>query len=470
MMRISLKSSIPIFPIAALLLLLCGFSADKPASKAAPASAQVGAPIIVTAAPVIDAMAALSRPDGERFPKGAHLLIVRDGKAEPLVPNFAASADANVSFDGKTVLFAGKQDAGNPWKIWEMTLADQSVRLVAAGETDMVRPLYLPDKRVVYAHRGAHGFALEAVWWDGTGLVELSHIQASALPVDVMQDGRVLFEAGFPLGSWGKPELYLVYSDGSGVESFRCDHSSIGSGRWGGYQLASGDVIFTHGPKLAKFTSPLATESPVTAPAAEYAGQIAETPTGAWLASTLHGTGRYALSLVKPGSAILQPIYVDPANNIVEPVLLLPRTTPKRHPTALHEWTTANLLALDVRISRDGDLRQSPPIVRLEQQDENGTAVTMGTSPVEPDGSFYIKVSGDRPIRFTLLDAQGNTVRAEHGWFWIRPGEQRICVGCHAGPEHAPENRVPQVLLRTITPVDLTKHGYGAAKATAGGN
>jgi hypothetical protein len=38
---------------------------------------------------------------------------------------------------------------------------------------------------------------------------------------------------------------------------------------------------------------------------------------------------------------------------------------------------------------------------------------------------------------------------------WARGGEQRICVGCHAGPEHAPENAVPQVLLRSTTPTDL---------------
>ena len=42
-------------------------------------------------------------------------------------------------------------------------------------------------------------------------------------------------------------------------------------------------------------------------------------------------------------------------------------------------------------------------------------------------------------------------------------GEQRICVGCHTGPERASENRVPAVLLRTTTPVDLT----GAAPAEA---
>ena len=65
---------------------------------------------IVTAAPVYIPLAELRGQ--ERFPKGAQLLMVHAGKAEPLVAGFAASADANISFDGKTVLFAGKQNRG----------------------------------------------------------------------------------------------------------------------------------------------------------------------------------------------------------------------------------------------------------------------------------------------------------------------------------------------------------------------
>jgi hypothetical protein len=77
-----------------------------------------------------------------------------------------------------------------------------------------------------------------------------------------------------------------------------------------------------------------------------------------------------------------------------------------------------------------------------------------------------VQAAGDRPLRFILLDAAGHTLREEHGWFWVRRGEQRICVGCHTGPERAPENRVPLVLLRTTTPVDLT--GVVAPVATGG--
>jgi hypothetical protein len=74
---------------------------------------------------------------------------------------------------------------------------------------------------------------------------------------------------------------------------------------------------------------------------------------------------------------------------------------------------------------------------------------------VEQDGSFYVNVPSERPIRFELLDRNRKTVVAEKGWFWMRRGEQRVCVGCHAGPERAPDNAAPQVLLRTTEPVKM---------------
>ena len=102
-------------------------------------------------------------------------------------------------------------------------------------------------------------------------------------------------------------------------------------------------------------------------------------------------------------------------------------------------------------------------MVRAETMDEDGRPVSLGTAPVEKDGSFFVQAAGDRPLRFILLDAAGHPLREEHGWYWVRRGEQRVCVGCHTGPERAPENRVPLVLLHTTTPVDLTGRPAGAS-------
>jgi hypothetical protein len=454
-------------PVALMLCPASGLSPD--------AERKVPPDFIVTAAPAYVPLAELRGQ--ERFPEGAQLLLVHAGIAEPLVTGFAASADANISFDGQTVLFAGKRSAADPWQIWELALKDRSVRQVIVTATDAERPLYLPGGRMVWAQRTPAGFQLQSGEdghptpkflnpTAGPGRLPLTYARTSTFPTDVLRDGRILFEANFPLGKGSTPELYLVYADGSGEESVRCDH---GRARWGGTQLASGDVVFTHGTSLARFTSAMAHEAPVQAPRGTFAGTIAETASEAWLVSARTATdARYAIKMWTPGSAGIVTVLARSGEDLVEPVLVAPRARPNRHPSGLHPWDYANLLALDARVSRDGDLRGRPVSVRLEAQDGAGRAIAMGTAPVEQDGSFFVKVPADRPIRFELLDFKGTVLRQENGWFWARGGEQRICVGCHAGPERASENRVPAVLMRMTVPVDLT--GVKAAAAAPGGN
>ncbi len=319
-----------------LVIPVCGFSPSAGSAD-----------IIVTSAPVYEPLAALR--GGERFPRGAQLLLVHEGKAEPLVPGFAGSADASVSFDGKKVLFAGKQAKSDPWQIYELTLATKAVRKAVATEKDAIRPLYLPTElpegRVVYALRTGRGYELEnarlgelpeklAKIDPYPALLRVTYMRGNALPTDVLADGRILFEAAFPLGAKaaGRPvaEMYLVYQDGSGVESYRCDH---GRSRWGGKQLADGDVVFTHGSTLAKFTSPMGHEVGIAAPRAEYAGGIAELAKGEWLVSARAAAGtHYALKMWKPGAAALGPFLGENGKDLVEPVVVGPRTAPNRHP------------------------------------------------------------------------------------------------------------------------------------------
>ena len=444
-------------------------------------------PVMFTAAPVYQSLAALHGRD--RFPKGAQLMVLRSGQMQPLVTGFAASADASVSFDGKTVLFAGKKTAEDPWQIWRVPVEGGRPQLVLGGKTDLIRPLWMPDGRMVYARREASGFTLEAAGLDGSGALWLSYLPGNFIPDDVLRDGRVLFESDFPLGADAtlqpaarmagpQTEMFLVFADGSGVERVRCDHPDglKTEGREHGREIGvgsrvagAGDIVFTQRGRLVRFTSALADEAPVAAPAKEYAGDVAELPDGRWLLSERRpDQGHFAMAVWTPGTPALTEIAQDAQRDVVEPVVVAPRAVPNRHPSALHDWTYGNLLALDARQSRGGNLTMVPALVRAETMGEDGRPVSLGTAPVENDGSFFVQATGDRPLRFILLDAAGHPLRAEHGWFWVRRGEQRICVGCHTGPERAPENRVPLVLLHSTTPVDLT--GGAAAAATTGGH
>jgi len=151
----------------------------------------------------------------------------------------------------------------------------------------------------------------------------------------------------------------------------------------------------------------------------------------------------------------------------VQPALVMERTVPNVHPSGLHDWTYANLLCLCAYTSKLHIVDGSIAAVRVYGRGASGTPQVLGTAPVEKDGSFYVRVPGNQPLRIELLDKSGNSLQKEAGWFWARGGEQRVCVGCHAGPETAPENAVPAVFQRSTDPADMTT---GKQHSTSGGH
>ena len=418
-------------------------------------------PLLYTAASSYEPLAWLHGAD--RFRSGATLILHDQNREHPLVPDFAASADPAVSFDGQRILFAGKVHPQDHWQIWELVLESGAVRPVTSAADDYIRPFYLPEDRIVYARRVQGRFAIERLDLTGKNPLLLTYGPANFLPTDVLRDGRILFEAGFPLGSETVPEIYTVYSDGSGVESYRCDH---GTARHSGRQVHSGDVIFASSHGLAHFTSARPHAIPLNAPAGEYAGDVIETASGEWLLSWRpNAAAPFRLMRWTPASANLKPA-LEPVNaNVIQPVLLAARTIVNRHPSGLHDWPNANLLCLNAYTSKYKFAPGSIHSVRVYIRDEQNRPKLLGTAPVERDGSFFVQVPADQPLEIELLDAAGKTLHRESGSFWMRRGEQRGCVGCHAGPETSPENAVPMILLKSTTPTDLT----GASPQTASG-
>ena len=269
-----------------------------------------------------------------------------------------------------------------------------------------------------------------------------------------MRDGRILFESTYPLRPEGSPEIYTVYSDGSGVESYRCDH---GAARHQGRQVRSGDIVFTSGSGLAKFTSARAQEIRISAPTGEYAGDIAETSSGDWLLPWRpDANAPFQLMLWTPGAPALRLLWAEQNASVIQPALILQRAVPNRHPSGLHDWPNANLLCLNAYTSKYPFAAGSIHSMRLYTRNSTGTATLLGTAPVERDGSFFVQVPSEQPLQIELLDGSGKTLKRESGFFWMRRGEQRGCVGCHAGPETAPENAVPMILLKSTTPADMT--------------
>ena len=413
------------------------------------AAALAQAPLIFTQTPRYAAA-----PEA-RFPAGASLEIVDGGRVRPLVPGFAASADAAVSYDGLRVLFSAKPKPGDAWQIWEMALAGGAPRKIAAYAEDAIAPFYLPGGHIVYARRARANWQIETIPLEGGEPARLTYTPGSHLPTDVLRDGRILFEAPFPAFPSATREIYTVYSDGSGVEAYRCDH---GPSRHAARQVASRDVVFATPKGLARFTSALAAQVNIeSARGGEFAGPVAEISPENWLvAFRPNPRAAYALYHLAAAGGAPRAISDQPG---VQPALLAAREAPLRFPSGLHDWAGANVLCLNAYTSQARITEGSIASVRLYSQGAGGQPSLLGETAVESDGSFFLHVPSEQPLRIELRDRSGRGIVGERGWFWMRRGEQRVCVGCHAGPERAPENAVPKVLLRRDVPVRMTGGG-----------
>ncbi len=403
-------------------------------------------PFVFTAAPQYIPQPGLH--ESNIFPKGAAIILVSETGRRSIAPALYAAADPVVSFDAGRILFAGKGAAVGPWQIWEVSAAGGSPRQITHCQKDCTHPLYIPDGRIAYTQASSNGSDVEIADASGERALRLTFMPGRHVTQDVLRDGRILFQSD--------GELYTVYPDGSGVESLRCDHGPV---RTDARQLSAGDVIFNiasnRGRRLARFTPALASQADVAQPPWEPAGPVAEISPGMWVVSLRKPNAPFGLFVWTLEGQRVAPLETPTGMNAIQPVLLRRRLPPKQFPSGLVESrTTGNLLCLDARAAK---IPMAEPVtaVRVYTLNIAGAVQLLGRQNVAADGSFYVEVPADRPLQIEMVNAAGRAVRAERGWFWMRPSEQRICVGCHMGPERSPENKVPQILLRTIVPEKL---------------
>jgi len=77
----------------------------------------------------------------------------------------------------------------------------------------------------------------------------------------------------------------------------------------------------------------------------------------------------------------------------------------------------------------------------------------VGYAPCEPDGSFHIEVPADTTLALQTLDQQGMAIETQLTWVWVRPGEKRMCVGCHEDREAALPNLDCMAMYKRPYPV-----------------
>jgi hypothetical protein len=367
------------------------------------------------------------RTGGERFPSGAAVFLVRDGIAQALAPELDSSADPAVSRDARRVLFSARRQASGTWQIWEKDLSGGAARRISNCDTDCIAPQYLPGDKAVYTRRVQGGTVIESIALKGGPVKRLTFARGFLLTDDVLVDGRILLEG--TLASFSArgslSDLFVIYPDGTGLESLRCDHHHD---RTGGRQISSGEVVFQDGNRLGRFGPDYKEQRDC----GRISGAIAP------VADDGHGRWLFAERSAKGASLVLGESTVQDADGFnIQPAVVGVRPQPRDFPSGLlQSRQVANALGIEM----------PPGARRVRVHFSDGVAEAV----VAPDGSFYVSLRGDEPMRFELLDAQGRSIASEKEWIWLRKGEQRICAGCHAGPERVARNRVPEA-LRHIT-------------------
>jgi hypothetical protein len=417
-----------------------------------------------------------------RFPQGSRLVRLAPGpKPQPVVnltSEFFAAADPYVSFDGARVLFAAQERPGQHWQIWEMNADGSEKRQVTRLNGDCLRPAYLAREGMVFTFVSAEsGRRVSQVYvsrLDGSEAHPITFGPGDFQVETVLKDGRILVSAASPLVEDAKDstELYTLRHDGTGLASFRCDHRQPAL-RGQATELDDGSIVFVKS----------------TRPQRGVGGELAAIRRGA-----LHNS---SLSPVQAISWSPRPL--EACKLVVARKNPAPGANPERfdlyafdsasgqfgeliyrdaklssiqavpvagHPVPRWYWSTLNpqadvgyFICLDSTLSADAPQgRISAPLARVRVlilESATNRERTLGEAPVEKDGSFYLAVPPDRPVRFELLDASGKVIRAQRSWIWTRPGEERGCVGCHEDKALAPENRWPLALKSFDTPTRL---------------
>jgi hypothetical protein len=411
-----------------------------------------------------------------RFDPGWSLRPITD-----LTPDFFAAADPQVSPDVTKILFSAQQSASALWQVWEMDADGSTQRQLTHCPADCLKPAFLPRDRIVYTvFSGTSREQTSAVYVSdesGTGGHPITFGPGNFEVETVLQDGRILISAASPLtasrNGRGARTLYTIHSDGTELTVFREDaHPGAAQGR--AEQLSDGTVIYLErqntvgrdGEGTLAWIRPAAMHnSRVTSGQSVYRsaheldeGTLIVSKKRSGTSASHDGFDLYSFNLAKRAVGPL--IYRDLKFSSVEAVPLEQRQAPRHYWSILHpESKTGRVLCLNAYLSADapGDrLGQRIAHVRVLTLDSDhaGEGV-LGEVPVETDGSFYIQVPADRPIRFELLDAKGTVIRAQKSWIWARPGEDAGCLGCHEDKALTPENHWPLALKRLDTPFPL---------------
>lgn len=414
-----------------------------------------------------------------RYLPGARIsefTLNKPGSARNLTKDFYSACFPDISYDGKSMIFAGQHSEGDVWQIWEMELGKGKYTQITSSKEDCTDPAYLPGGRVVFSKRTVNdtvrnSHCLYTCNINGSDLQQITFSPQSLFGTTILKDGRILTIGTQTYPEMGEPFLMVMRPDGTKADAFYKNLSGHSCLLNSPSETADGRIIFSESGDgnlsagslvSVDYNRPLFTRKELSAGSEGgflYALPLAN---NYFLVSyRKKGSDLYALfDFDASGNSVGKEVFTDPGYNIIDFAVAGPYQRPKKLPSEVDLMVKTGLI-----LCQDANFREhlfgngNSSNIKADRIEVLGVDSTYGVVKVEEDGSFYLKVMADKPFRIRALDEKGNAVGPSCSWLWLRPNERRGCVGCHEDPELAPENRVSFAIRKdpVIIPVHITE-------------
>ncbi len=466
--------------------------------------AELGYPVIYTRVPLDAAQwFGNARAEGmipSDFYEGSQLVLLnRNGEFRVISTGFSSACDPEVSFDGKRILFSGKIAEADNWNIFEADLAAGSVRQVTRDFGNCRSPKYMSTFYTIVSpgpwytlafisdesgelseYGGLRSTNLYSCNLDGTGMQRLTYNPSHDFGPLMIPDGRILYSAwqrNLPQhGPRGEIDLFSINSDGTDISLFNRQGKLIkhmatittdnlvlfiesNSLPWDG----SGDLAGIRLNRFLKSYLPLDTEPGLYhSPSALPDGRVMVSRRPA------DGTGNHDIFRLDPTNGTVEPLISDARYHLLQAVAVVERPIPDGRSSVVNaKDPNGQFYCLDIRNSDSDEFSENimkdarkirflegiPGTSAAGDEDELLNSRILGETDISPDGSFFVEVPANIPIKAQIIDNNGMSLRSGT-WIWVRNHEPRGCIGCHEDPELVPQNRMVDAVTRN--PAKLT--------------
>ena len=399
--------------------------------------------------------------------------------------------DPQMHYDGQKILFSYRKGGEHPFHLYEINIDGSGLRQLTDGPDDDIEPTYCPDGSIVFCSSRCRRFvncwftrvaALYRCDGDGKNIRMLSSNNDHDNTPWILPDGRVLY-------------MRWEYVDRSQVHYHHlCTMNADGTGQMVYYGNLHGGIAMLDAKPVPGTQKVVAAYSPGHG-RPEHMGPVSviDPSKGPDELSSVRQVSKGSLwaGLWKDPYAISEDcflvahprgIYVMDGQGNNELIYKLPksekhlqcheprplRSRPRERiipPRTDLEETSGQLVMENVYHGRKmagvkkGTIKkllvmqQLPKPVNFSGGMQPLTiggsftlAEILGTVPVEPDGSAYMKLPALRSIFFVALDEKDQPVKRMHSFLILQPGETTSCVGCHEQRVQAPPPQTTDLL------------------------